>query len=279
MMRKPGMLAFLAVLAVSTFSQGAPGNPSDVVITPKRLVFEGRTRMAEVSLANQSDKRITYDISFMHLRMNANGSLQEIKDADPGAQFADGLLRFTPRRVVLEPRQTQSVRFQLRKPEGLADGEYRSNVVFRVVPSTKEPEAGKADELAISLVPVYGISIPVFVRQGKVSVKASISEIAVNAEAEKAPRMSFQIDRDGGKSVYGNIRVELLRKARAPLDVGKLNGAAVYLPLATRPRSIPLDLPKGLQLRGATLRVRFVDAEDEMNQDPAVLATAQVVLP
>ncbi len=291
MTRRLGMLFPLLGLAVFAFSQ-SPGasatandpanfNMSDVAITPKRLIFEGRTRAAEVNLANQSDKTITYDISFLHLRMNGDGSLQEVSDAGGGEVFADALLRYSPRRVVLAPRQTQSVRFQLRRPEGLADGEYRTHVVIRVVPTVADSaaKAGAAEDTAVSvkLVPVYGVAIPVFVRQGQLAASARLSNIAVSDPAGGAPTMSFQIDREGGRSVYGNLQVELIRGIRAPLVVGKLNGVAVYPPLASRPLSMPLELPKGLQIHGATFRLRFVGAEDEDN--PVTLATAQVITP
>ena len=44
---------------------------------------------------------------------------------------AADLVRYSPRQVELAPGEVQTVRIQIRKPEGLKDGEYHSHLVFQ----------------------------------------------------------------------------------------------------------------------------------------------------
>ena len=51
-------------------------------------------------------------------------------EAAPGEHFADGMLSWSPRQITLQPGTAQVVRLMVRKPEGLAEGEYRSHLDF-----------------------------------------------------------------------------------------------------------------------------------------------------
>lgn len=201
-------------------------NLGDVTVAPTRIVFGGQTRTAAVSLINHSDKTFIYSLHFVNYRMLESGELQLISEAGPGEMFAGSMIRFTPRRLILEPKKSQTVRLQVLKPAGLADGEYRSHLVFQVVPDTpKDAEPApeqEEDSLSIKLIPVYGVSIPVIIRQGATWAKASISNVVVEYGSENAlPQAKFELNREGNQSVYGNIEVEYAPPGRKATIVGK----------------------------------------------------------
>ena len=79
----------------------------DVLVLPKRIVFEGDNRKEELSLLNRSDKTLSYAISFVQYRMTETGRINEISEPATDEHFADPYIRFTPNRIVLEPRETQ----------------------------------------------------------------------------------------------------------------------------------------------------------------------------
>ncbi len=264
----------------------APGLPGvgDLLVAPTRVVFEGRTRSAELTLLNIGKQSATYRISFTHLRMEESGDLKEIDQPDPGDRFADDLIRYSPRQVTLEPNVSQTIRLQVRKPEHLADGEYRSHLLFRAVPpegaipaNTVETEEKKATGYSIRLTPIYGVSIPVIVRQGQTAVKVSLSDLAVKApeNAGDPSVLEMKIHRDGNESVYGNLRVILARGKGSDQVVGILNGLAVYTSVADRIVRVPLQPPPGMALAGGRLRVEYTRAETK----GSLLAEAETALP
>jgi hypothetical protein len=274
----PGLLAQTAAAAPPVL----PG-VGDLLVAPTRVVFEGRTRSMELTLLNIGKQAATYRISFTHLRMLASGELKEIEQPEPGAAFADDLIRYSPRQVTLEPNVSQTIRLQVRKPEKLPDGEYRSHLLFRAVPpegavpanvvETEEKGAG----YTIRLTPIYGVSIPVIVRQGQTSATASVAELAVRAPEKpgEPSTLELKLRREGNQSIYGNLRVTFLPAGGKEQVVGILNGLAVYTPIAERLIRVALQPPPGVVLEHGHLRVQYTKAE----QKGDLLAQAETTLP
>lgn len=263
----------------------APGSaqtPGDLLIAPTRIVLEGRVRTAEVALVNIGSAPATYRISLIHQRMTEDGDLVEVAEPAEGERFADDLVRFTPRQAVLEPRVTQTIRIQVRKPADLPAGEYRSHLLFRAVPQVAEAahdEAPPADGLGIRLIPVYGISIPLIVRHGETSAKVSLTDLAVQPASDESPRpvLSLVLNRTGNRSTYGDLTVTM-RPAGASKDLvlGRVAGLAVYVPNPVRRASLALDVPEGVSLAGARLKVTYRAKPEDGG---AVLAESTLTLP
>lgn len=285
-----GLLCSVVLLAQVPTPASSPAPPpslpgiGDLLVAPTRVIFEGRTRAAELTLVNIGKQAATYRISFTHFRMLENGDLKEIEQPTEGDAVADNLIRYSPRQVTLEPNVSQTIRLQLRKPEKLADGEYRSHLLFRAVPpegaipgNVVEGEEKKAAGYSIRLTPIYGVSIPVIVRQGQTSVKASLTDLSVQAP-EKAGGPSilqFRIRREGNQSVYGNLQVTFVSSSGREQVVGTLNGLAVYTPIPDRIVRIALQPPPGVALERGRLRVSFAKSE----QKGDLLAEAETALP
>lgn len=107
------VILILALVAVDSNAQG------DLLITPKRLVFDGSQRTQEVNLANIGKDTATYNISFVQFKMDENGIFSSIPDTDTTQKFANKNLRF-PRTVTLAPHEAQSVKVQMIKSNELS---------------------------------------------------------------------------------------------------------------------------------------------------------------
>jgi hypothetical protein len=263
---------------------GGPGI-GDLLVAPTRLIFEGRTRAAELTLINIGRQTATYRISFIHMQMLEGGDLREIEKPEPGAPFADDLIRYSPRQVTLEPNVAQTIRLQVRKPENLADGEYRSHLLFRAVPPEQaipanvvENDPGKrATGLSIRLTPIYGVSIPVIVRQGQASARLALTDLRVvrPARATDPLALEMKLVRTGNTSLYGNLRVTWVPASGREHVVANVNGIAIYTPNGERTVQVALQAPPGVVLAGGRLRVSFSRAE----QNAERMASAETSLP
>jgi hypothetical protein len=275
------VIALLAGASPAT-SEEPKGGVGDLLVAPPRVVFEGRTRTAEITLVNTGTRTATYRVSFVQLRMDENGVTREIETPEGGELFADGLVRFSPRQVTLEPKATQTVRLQVRKPADLPPGEYRSHLLFRAPPPTAGPgadgSAPAAEEgMSIQLIPIYGISIPIIVRQGEASAVVTMSDLvlAPPVGTDTTPFLRLRMSRTGPMSVYGNLTVTFQPRAGKPTVVGLANGVAVWAPYPARNVGIPLRPPADLDLRGGVFRVTYTrpDKRDE------TLAEAELRIP
>ena len=184
------ILFILFILGLSGISQ------ANLIVTPTRVIFEGRTHSQELTLIHQGDREATYRISFLHYRMKQDGSLEEIKEPKANEQitFADEFIRYSPRQITLKPGEKQTVRLMVRKPKDLAPGEYRSHVLFKEIAPPDlgvnvEKGSKGADDKSISftLIPLFAVSIPVVVRHGNISAKVEIQEARI-IEGEGAQR-------------------------------------------------------------------------------------------
>ena len=228
----------------------------ELLVSPTRVIFDKRTRTASVSIVNAGNEVKTYRIEFVERRMTQDGGFEEIKRAKPGELFSSSMIRFSPRQVVLEPGQAQAIRLMLRKPAQLADGEYRSHLLFRAIPkaSTRSVESLTGDKaISIKLTPIIGISIPVIVRHGQVSAEVKVDKLRYYA---KTSSILFDLKRDGQTSVYGDITILFKNQSGQSNVLRKINGLAIYAPNIARRMNIQVQ-PQGGDLKNGTLTVLF----------------------
>ncbi len=79
---------FIFLISFTAVAQG------DLLITPKRIVFDGAKRVEEINLANTGNDTATYTISFIQYRMDENGKFEQVSDQDSLQKFAHKNLRF-----------------------------------------------------------------------------------------------------------------------------------------------------------------------------------------
>ncbi len=248
----------------SAFAQGA-GN---LIVAPTRVVLEGRTRTAQLTLSNTGSTSATYRISIVNLRMNDDGSVTRITEPDDGQYFAEKLFRYSPRQITLAPGKAQAVRILLRKPKDLKEGEYRSHIFFRGVPqeggqSVNTVDAG--DGVQIRLIPIYGITLPIIVRHGRTDLSVGLSELKINPPTEevKLPTLSFRVARDGSQSAFGDFTATYVSGSGEKTVIGEIQRLAVYTPNKSRVVTAALRVPDGLQLSGGQINLTFRATEDE----------------
>lgn len=252
-----------------------------LLITPKRVVFAGRDRSAEVQLMNRGCEATTYRVELIELRMEASGRLLPTVGSD---EWALGrMVRFAPRQVALAPGERQTVRLFLRKPAELVPGEYRSHLQLRALPQARELDplevsAGEEGGFVLRLTALPAMTIPVIVRHGALAATVELSDVVVDTSAA-VPRVSLRLDRAGERSVYGDLTAEYLPSSGEAIPVGVGKGIAVYTTVSSRAVSLPLAPPAGVELIQGRLRVVFRSRPDGDGGGEALWASHEVVLP
>ncbi|BAX80062.1 hypothetical protein ALGA_1687 [Labilibaculum antarcticum] len=253
--------SFLGCIVLSLFSSGQAMAQGNLLITPRRVVFEGNKRMQELNLANTGKDTATYNISFKEIRMTEGGGFEEITQPDPGQNFASDNLRFFPRRVTLAPNEAQLVKMQLSKTNQLVTGEFRSHIYFRAVPQKKalgeKEDSHVATGLSVSLKPVFGITIPVIIRRGESTAQVSLSNLELVRDEDQTFKLKLKFDRTGNMSVYGDIRVDYISPEGKLIQVGLVKGLAVYSPTASRTFSMKLDNQAGIDYTKGKLHLVY----------------------
>lgn|GEM_PF-372381 len=264
--RKIFLRYFFQVLASSTgfiflssLGVHAQGN---LLVTPMRMIFEGREKMQELSLANTGSDTARYLISFIEIRMNENGTSEKINQPDSGQKFASPFIRFFPRSVVLPPNDAQLIKLQLINTSQLDSGEYRSHLYLRAelqkTPLGEEPETEQKDSgnLSVKLTPVFGLSIPIIIRVGTQTGTVDIADLSID-KYNGAPLLNIEFERQGNTSVYGDVKVEYVSAQGKATQVGLVRGVAVYTPNRSRHLQIPLIQKAGINYSSGKLVVDY----------------------
>jgi len=268
------------VLLVSLASNVNAQGPNDLLVAPPRAIFEGSTRSVTVSLINRGTDTSSYIISTHNYRMTEDGRLEEITVPDSGQLFADRIIRYFPRQVVLAPKEEQTLRIQLVAGRDLPDGEYRSHIYLRAIPRARAVETlddtSAVVGVSMKLTPVYGIIVPVIVRHGDVTVAVEIPEMKLDTTTRSQPVLNVRLKRWGTASTYGDLAIDYHPPTGTPVAVGRINGVAVYPPSPSRTLHLPLKIPDGVSLNGGKLTVEY---RSRSSYRENTLARGELVLP
>ncbi|HWH18601.1 MAG TPA: hypothetical protein VNT77_09755 [Allosphingosinicella sp.] len=263
-------------------------------ITPKRLTFNRGERSATVYIFNQGTSPAAFDIAMVDRVMLPTGEIRPLSEAQQIAELQPVISRLksaqpmviaTPRRAVLAPGKGQTIRIRVTAPAGAEAAEYRSHLTVTTVPPrdagvTAEQAAAAAqrpDQLSFRITSVFGLSIPVIVRSGTPDVRGGISNVRLTyadispdgvAPARRTPMLSFDLERAGANSLFGNIEV---RTKGAKEPVGLAKGVGVYTEIDRRSMQIPLQrVPQA----GEQLEITFV--EDDVSPGKIIARTTFV---
>lgn len=250
----------LMIPAQFTAAQG------NLLITPRRAVFEGQTRSMDLNLANIGIDTAKYSISLVQVRMKEDGGFETITEPDPDQRFADRYIRFFPRTVTLGPNESQTVKIQLIRTGEMTPGEYRSHFYFRATPDVKplaeEQVQQDTTTLSVVLTPIFGITIPVIIRVGQSDARVTISDLSIDLESGTAPVLKFSFHRTGNMSVYGDIAVDHISPQGITTRVGIANGVAVYTPNAIRRFHLPLGKASEVDMKSGKLKIIYSSTSD-----------------
>ena len=142
---------FLVPSFLSSAVADTRGVGKGILVAPVKLEFEGRTRSGTFKIMNRDSVPVDYRITFAPLVAKDNG-----KDARDW-------VRYSPRKVSLNPGEHQTIRVVVRKPLDLAPGEYTARILIQAIPPARE-SAGPTDKIQVNLDIVYGVSIPLIIK-------------------------------------------------------------------------------------------------------------------
>ena len=174
----------------------------------------------------------------------------------------------TPRRAVLPPGKSQTIRLRLAAEADPAT-EFRTHLTVTTVPprdvglTAEQAAAGANNQLRFVISSAFGLSIPLIVRQGGADIRAGIENVHLGyaevspdgvAPARRTPVLDFDLVRQGASSLYGNVDVHSARASGQP--IGVMRGVGVYTEIDRRSMQVPLSRAPA---PGEPLEVTFTD--------------------
>lgn len=256
-------LTFLGILILVSIQSKAQG---DLLLYPKRIVFEGSKKSHTLNLANNGKDTVKYLVSVVQVKMKEDGGIENISQPDSGQYFADKNFRFFPRNVVLAPNEAQSIKIQLVNTNELLPGEYRSHIYFRAEPDKKplgEMESIQdTGSISVKIVAVFGISLPVIIRVGESTMKVSIADPLLEWQNDSTASLKLAFIRTGNMSAYGDISVDHISLQGKVTRIGVAKGMALYAPNHKRNFNLLLDKNLGINYGSGKLHIVYTTQPD-----------------
>lgn len=258
--------AILAATSTLAFCQGL----GDLVVTPTRVVLGDKLKSADIMLLNRSMQPIRYRLTLVDMEMSEGGLMRRV---EPGVgQSAINLLRLSPREIVLQPGESQRIKIAAIMPLSLAEGEYRSHLAFEPVSAAKPEDAGQATDGGVTLKFQIRsvVTIPVFVRHGRVAATATMSDATLGTDAT-GQFVRFTLHRVGNRSIRGDVEAVFQPTSGKPISIGKIAGLPVYCP--NEDRIVTVRLTQNISSLGkGEIEVSFTEP-DQARSTVAAMAT------
>lgn len=267
--RIAGLLAALGLSPAPALAQG-------VLVAPHSVVIDHRTRSGSLSLYNPGDEATEVSLStfFGYPVTDSAGDfeLKTVERPDPAMPSAAGWIEAFPKRMLLGPKERQTVRLLARPPARLADGEYWARLVVAAKGGTV-PVTGVSDSSGITV----GLNLevrtvlPLQYRKGAVATSIRLSRLAAAVEGDSlAVRM--RLDRMGTAAYIGTARAVLVDSAGRTV-AALASPLAVYYDMEPR---LTAALPGG-RLAPGLYRLRVEIAAEREDLAPEVMLHSRPV--
>ncbi len=238
---------------------------ANLTIIPGRVIIDTNNPYPSVMLKNSGSAPGDYNIELTEMTMHESG---EVTPPSPGQgvpHSARSYLHVAPRSVSLLPGEVKRLQLALRKPANLEPGEYRAHLKMRMVNDYATTAASLAEDKSVSISAKARmvIIIPVILRHGETSYAMQIESPKLSRDAAGAPKLDMYLRRTGNRSSMSDISVEYVSPEGKAQLITFFPGVPVYRELARRFISVPLEVPKGVDLSAGSLKITCLKPEEE----------------
>jgi hypothetical protein len=224
------------------------------------VLFDGATGTKAITVKNTGAKEQVYRVSLVNFRMAADGAMTVAATPAPNEHFATGMVRFTPRELILAPGGSDVVRLQVMHPR---PGEYRTHVIIQQVPDVdalQAPPFERRDGVSMDLQAVFGVAVPLIIRQGDPTAAVSFGDARLTVLPDGTQAVVLRVERSGERSIRGALSL-----SRNGKQIALIDGLSIYAPTPYRDVVLRLAAEELPLLRDGRLEASFDEPEEIRN--------------
>jgi len=238
--------ACLAIAAGLALSQAAAAAAASFTVNPTQIFLSSTTRSALVTIKNETDKPVRFQLSLMAWTQDPDGQMQLSPTQD---------VVFFPSLLTLSGHEERRVRVGAEVPAGPVEKTYR--LFIEELPPVESAGAPNG------VVMLTKVGIPVFLQPAKLTTRATLQDLGL-----KAGRFSFRLVNSGTfYFIPKAVRVRGLDQAgEAVLD----QRPAAWYVLAGGERVFDLEVPAD-----ACARIRSFLVEAQLTDSTTLKETLQ----
>lgn len=216
-------------------------NPAyaNLLISPTKTTFLEKDRTKEITLINDGVETQTYRISWVERRVIENGDVRALSAQELQTYpIASKYIRFSPRQVTLKPKERQTIKLVLRRPQVMPVGDYRSYMMLQALPNEKQqPESSQDAGIQLNMLMSY--ALPVLVRQGEAQAEVTMGPASLSYNtAAKRGSVSVELSRSGRSSTVGNLVAYWTPASGPERVIARINDLSLYPEVTKRTLSL-----------------------------------------
>jgi len=188
-----------------------------VLVAPHAVVIDHRTRSGSLSLYNPGDQPAEVSLStffgYPVTDSSGNFDLRTVERPAANMPSAAGWLEAFPKRMVLQPKERQTVRLLARPPAALPDGEYWARLVVAAKGGSL-PVSGvdSSSGITVGLNLEVRTVLPLQYRKGAVATSVRASGLSADVAGDSLS-VRLHLVRQGTAAFIGTVRGALADSA------------------------------------------------------------------
>lgn len=267
------IIILITTIYMTTYHSYANGY---LFISPQSLTLSETQKIGQLNLVNKSKVAKTYKIILKDYAMNPDG----IITAKDFPYSARKILRFAPRRITLQPNESQFVNVSARFNSIKSDEEYHTHIEFSEI-KTNQTEKSKEKKpkdkkLSFLVGATYTVSVPVFVSKGKPTSIVSLNDAQFEKYDNESGNLKLNLSRSGTKSGYIRALIEHISSSGQKTQLGVATKLKIYREVDTVTHEIAVTSPKNASLVSGKLLITLYDSHNEDNKN--ILVTKEIKL-
>lgn len=227
-------------------------------IYPTRLQLSPRNKTATLSIKLKGDKPETFRISTMFYEMLPDGSMKQRPDLTRGEESASPYIRFSPKRITLQPNVEQIIRISTRKLKKISRKEVRTHLYFRPEEKNNVQEIeipGDKNQSAFKLKAQVAVAIPIIVSTEPNDKPHTLENFKVYNE-KGINYFSVDLINSSDRYLYGDFKVTHEKDGKKQV-IAAANGVSSYIP--KRLVKYPFIKDKKAPLAGGKYTLEFLE--------------------
>ena len=201
---------FLIPLAFLLFVKANAG----IAITPKFIFTNQSKSSAVINVSNngEAEEEVWVDFVFGYVISDDSGRIKVYIDSSNTDELSiTPFLQAYPKRFILGPGESQTIRISVKSPTEKLDGEYWSRILVNSKPRKVITAVNDTLRVRSGLSFITQQSIPFHYRKGNVSTGVSISDLVGNVK-DSLLIISMKLTRVGNAAFWGTRNVKVFNE-------------------------------------------------------------------
>jgi len=254
---------------------------AQLTVAPSMLFIDSKSGIGNLYISNNSAAPQEVNISFVFGYPDAdsagNPKMNYSDSISAGIYSLNPIVRAFPRSFILNAKQAQTVRLQVRTKTTVKDESFFSRVKVTSAQKTPDIEKKTTDAVTTQINFKFDQIFPVFYKKGNVSTGLIIHDISATSKDNKLTVIT-DVERTGNTPYIGSIRAELYSAANQKVALSEAT-ASIYFRMKNK---VELDLSKaakGKHRLVLTFETKRSDiAVEDLLQAPTVIKEVAVNL-